>query len=460
MSRAPNSREDGIDLARAADVAVQAALVAGADDADAWCEDAVNRTVRVYDGAVESVTEAGSRGAGVRVFAGKRTGYAYGSDLSEQGLRDLARAAAGAAAVTEPDEHAGIQPAAAAADVGPLASDDVDRWTMEQRVNLALAVERAARRRDPLVSNVEDTIYADSSGRVALANSAGFSGSFEQSQCYAYAYAFAGEGDDRMTGLGVGVARGPESLDPEAIGHEAADRAVSLHGARQPASRRCPVVLDPYVAASFAAVIGRTLSADAVQRGRSLFADKEGERIADSRLRLTDDGLAPDGLATAPFDGEGMPQQRTALIEDGTLRGFLYDAYTGRRGNHVSTGNGIRGSYRTPPSVGTTNLIVEPGDASEAELVAAAGQGFYVMSVSGLHSGVNPISGTFSVGATGRLIEGGELADPVREVTIASDLVSMLGAIGRVGSEARWVPFGGSVQVPALLITDMAIGGA
>ena len=110
-----------------------------------------------------------------------------------------------------------------------------------------------------------------------------------------------------MTGMGVGVARGPESLDPEAIGHEAADRAVALHGARQPASRRCPVVLDPYVAASFASVIGQTLSADAVQRGRSLFAGKEGEQIADARLRLVDDGLAPDGLATAPFDGEGMP---------------------------------------------------------------------------------------------------------------------------------------------------------
>jgi PmbA protein len=450
----------GIDLTRGAELALEAAMAAGADQADAWCEDALNRTVRVYGGAVESVTEAGSRGAGLRVFKGERTGYAFGSDLSEKGLRDLARAATGAAAVTEPDEHAGIQHDAAVAEVGPLASPEIERWSMEQRINLALAIERAARDRDPLVSNVEDTVYADSSGRVALANSAGFTGSFEQSQCYAYAYAFAGEGDDRMTGMGVGVGRGPEALDPVAIGHEAADRAVSLHGARQPASRRCPVVLDPYVAASFVSVIGRTLSADAVQRGRSLFAGKEGERIADRRLRLTDDGTVPDGLATAPFDGEGMPQQRTALIEDGTLRGFLFDAYTGRRGDHRSTGNGIRGSYRTPPSVGTTNLVVEPGEASEEELLAAAGDGFYVMSVSGLHSGVNPISGTFSVGATGRLIQGGELAEPAREATIASDLVGMLGAIGGVGAEARWVPFGGSVYVPPMLITDMTIAGA
>jgi len=219
-------------------------------------------------------------------------------------------------------------------------------------------------------------------------------------------------------------------------------------------------VLDPYVAASFVSVIGQTLSADAVQRGRSLFADKEGEQVADRRLRLVDDGLEPDGLATAPFDGEGVPQQRTPLIEEGQLRGFLYDAYTGRRGRHSSTGNGTRGSYRTPPSVGPTNLIVEPGDATADQLLEAAGSGFYVMSVSGLHSGVNPISGTFSVGATGRLIEGGKLAEPVREVTIASDIVSMLNAVEAVGSEARWVPLGGSVKVPSLLIAEMTIGGA
>jgi PmbA protein len=454
------SSANGVDVERTAEAAVEAALAAGAEQADAWCEDSVNRTVRVYAGAVESVVDAGSRGVGVRVFVSHSTGYAYGSDLSEQGLRELASAATGAAGVTEPDEYAGIPEEAGAAEVGPLASDDVNGWTMDRRIELALAVERAAKARSPLISNVEDTVYADSAGRVALANSAGFRGSYEESSCFAYAYAFAGEGDDLMTGMGVGVARGPEELDPEAIGAEAADRAVALHGARQPASRRCPVVLDPYVAASFASVIGRALSADAVQRGRSLFAGKQGEQIADRRLRLVDDGLVPEGLATAPFDGEGIPQQRTPLIEDGTLREYLYDSYTGRRGKHASTGNGSRGSYRTPPSVGPTNLVVDAGEASEEELLAAAGEGFYVMSVSGLHSGVNPISGTFSVGASGRLIQGGELGEPVREVTIASDLVSMLNAVGAVGSEQRWVPFGGSVKVPALLITDMTIGGA
>jgi PmbA protein len=448
------------ELEAAARLAVEEALAAGGEEADAWCEDAVERSVRVYDGAVESMTEAGSKGAGVRVFKDGRAGYAYGSDLGGQGLRALARAAAGSASVTDSDEHAGIAARAEPARADGLVAPEFGEWTMERRVELALAVERAARERDPLVSNVEDTVYADSQGRAALATSNGFCSSFEQTQCYAYAYAFAGEGPDRMTGIGLAVARGPDGIDPEAVGAEAADRAVALHGARQPQSRRCPVVLDPHVAASFAAVIGRTLSADAVQRGRSLFAGKEGEHIADPALRLLDDGTDPEGLATAPFDGEGVPQQRTALIEEGTLRTFLFDTYTARKGGRESTGNGMRGSYRTPPSVGATNLLVEPGSDTTAELIAAAGDGLYVMGVSGLHSGVNAISGSFSVGATGRLIRGGELAEPAREMTIASDLVSMLIAVQRAGAEARWIPFGGSVKAPALLVGEMTIAGS
>jgi PmbA protein len=448
------------DLERAAQVAVEAATGAGADQADAWCEEAVSLTVQAYEGAVESLTEATSRGVGVRVFTGGRSGYAYGSDLSEGALAAVARAATEAASVTEPDEHAGLPERCAAAEVAPLTSPEFGDWSTERKVELALAVERGARERDPLITNVEDAVYSDSGARVALANSDGFSSTYDQTQCYAYAYAFAGSGSDLMTGLGVATGRGPGDLDPEAIGAEAANRALALHGARRTKSRRCPVVLDPYVSASFASIVGGTLSAQAVQRGRSLFADKEGEQVADPLVRLVDDGLAPEGLATAPFDGEGVPHQETVLVDGGRLRTFLFDHYTAHRAGRSSTGNGGRGSYRAPPAVSATNLLLGPGESSTEELIAAAGDGFYVMDVTGLHAGVNPASGTFSVGASGRLIENGELGQPVREATIASDLVSMLLAVRAVGSEARWVPFGGSVKAPPVLIGEMTVGGA
>jgi PmbA protein len=446
-------------LTIAARRAVEAALGAGATDADAWAEESTSRRVRVYAGEVESLSDAGGRGIGVRAFAGTRAGYAYGTDLSDEGVAETARAAREAAEVADEDEYEGLPEDTGVSDVDGLASEAFGDWPTERVVELALAVDRAARAPEG-VTQVENSVYSDGRGVVALANSRGFAASYEATQAWAYSSAFAGEGADLMTGTGVGLARDPGALDAEAIGQEAADRALALAGARQPESRRCPVVLDSFVAASFIGFIGAMLSADAVQRGRSLFADREGDEVAGRVLRLADDGTDRGGPASAPFDGEGTPTRRNALIDDGRLLGFLYDSRTARRAGRSTTGNAARGSYRTPPSVGTTNLIVDPGERDLAGLVADAGDGLYVTDVAGLHSGVNPVSGTFSVGASGRLIEGGELGAPVREITIASDLVSMLQAVSAVGSETRWVPFGGSVKAAPLLVAEMAVSGS
>jgi PmbA protein len=448
-----------LDLEAVARRAVDAALAAGADDADAYAERTVEREIRVYDGGVESLTDAARRGVGVRAFVGGRWGHAYGTDLSDGGLRELAAAAHEAAAVADVDEHAGLPDEAGAADVGDLRSAELAEWTTDRKVELALEVERRARNH-PEVTNVEQVVYADTDGEAALANSRGFAGSFASSAAWAYASAFAGEGEDLMTGLGLGIGRGPEALDARAIGEEAGERAAALVGARQPSSRRCPVVFDAFVAASFLGFIGGMLSADAVQRGRSLFAEREGDEIADPALRLTDDGTVPDGPSTTPFDGEGSPRRRIPLLEDGRLLTFLFDSRTARKAGRSTTGSAVRASYRTPPSVGTGNLVVEEGERSLEELVRAAGDGLYVTDVVGLHSGVNPVSGTFSVGATGRLIEGGELGRPVREITIASDLVTMLRSVQGVGSDSRWVPFGGSVRAVPLLLGEMAVSGS
>ena len=447
------------DLEDVARRAVDAALAAGAGDAEAWCERSTERQIRVYDGSVESLTDATSAGVGIRAFLGGRVGYAHGTDTSDEGLRDLGRSAHAAATIADEDGYAALPDDAGAAQVDGLFSRELADWTTERKVDLALAIERAARAHDG-VSQVEAAAYADGEGAVALANSRGFAGTYEATSAFAWCSAFAGEGADLMTGLGIGIGRDPAAFDPQAVGDEAAERALALVGARQGPSRRCPVVLDALVAASFAGFIGAMLSADAVQRGRSLFADRLGDEIAAPLLRLDDDGADPAGFASSPFDGEGSPRRRTPLIEDGRLATFLYDTRTGRRGDHPTTGNAERGSYRSPPTVGTSNLLIAPGDGTLGELVARAGEGLYVTDVAGLHSGVNPVSGTFSVGATGRLIEGGELGTPVREITIASDLVSMLQGIQAVGSESRWVPFGGSVKAAPLLLGEMTVSGA
>jgi len=442
--------------------AVEAALAAGAADAEAYVQDSVGREIVIFDGEVESLTEAGERGLGVRCWIDHRAGYAYGTDLGDEGLGAIAADAVEAARIADPDEFAAPPeaPAAAPAEIPGLADPKLAEWSTERKIELAKGIERAARAADERVVGVETSVYADEEERVALASSTGLAGAYEETSAYAYLQAIADADGDKQTGFGFGMGRSPEGLDPEAIGREGAERAASLLGASKPASRTCPVVLDPIVAASFVGFIGGTLCADAVQRGRSPFAGRLGDSVASAALTLTDDATDPAGLRSSPLDAEGIPRSRTRLIDEGTLSAYLHDSYTARREGERTTANASRAGYRTPPSVSTSNLLVAPGAKSFEELLAEAGDGVYVSAVAGLHSGVNPVSGTFSVGATGRLIEDGALAAPADEFTIASDLQSMLKALTARARDPRWVPFGGSVKTPAILIAEMAVGGA
>jgi PmbA protein len=447
-------------LSGSAQRAVEAALAAGAGGAEAYASHEDGRELRVHGGEVESLSAASQSGIGIRAWIEGRVGYAFGTDLSEDGVAAIAAGAAEAARVADPDQFAAPpQPAEIEALPGISDASIAARSTAEV-AELALAVERTALATDPRVVAVEQAVYADSAERVAIASSAGVAGEYESSSCFAYLQALAeGEGS-RETGLGFGLARGPDGLDPEAIGAEGAARALAMIGATKPASRSCPVVLDPTVAASFAGLIGGALSARAVQRGRSPFAGRLGEELASEAFALHDDGRDPEGPASAPFDGEGVPRRRTGLIEGGRLRGYLFDTYTANREGVTSTGNASRAGYRSLPSVSASNLLVAPGELSEDELLDEAGDGVYVTDVAGLHSGVNPVTGVFSVGASGREIRGGELAEPVREFTIAGELVAMLRAVRAAGAEPRWVPFGGSVKTPPLLVGEIAVSGS
>ena len=451
------------ELDAAAARAVGAAVSAGAEDAEAYALQDAGREVRVHAGKVESLTAATERGIGVRAWVGGRVGYAYGTDLSDAGLEEVGRRAAEGASVADEDEFAGPpRPDGEPPGIDGLVDPSLVDWETPRVIDLALAVERAALEADPRVAGVEQAVYADSDQLVALQSSAGVRGAFRATSAYAYLQALAeAGGGGRETGLGFGLARGPAGLDPEEIGSEGAERAVSMIGAGKPESRACPVVLDTTVAASFAGLIGGTLGADGVQRGRSPFADLLGEEVAAESFVLRDDGLDPGGLASSPFDGEGVPRRRTDLIEGGRLRSFLHDTYTARRagGDASSTGSAGRGSYRSQPSVSASNLVVGTGDLDLDGLLRQADGGVYVTDVAGLHSGVNPVTGVFSVGASGREIEGGELGRPVREFTIAGDLVGMLRAVAATGAQARWVPFGGSVLTPPLLIGEISVSG-
>lgn len=435
------------------------AAAAGADQAEVFAQESRSLKVSVYQGEVEELASSTGSGIGVRAIIAGSTGYAYTTDLSPESLAVTAREAVENAAVTAGDEFTGLPEPGGSYTEMELFSPALTATSLGDKIEIARTIEAAARGRDPRIVQVEASQYVESESRVAIANSLGFIREEHEGACYAFLQAIAEEQGEMQTGISFTIGREPGQLDGAGCGEEAADRAVMLLGGSQCKSMTCPVVTDPFVTANLVSVIGSVLSGESVQKQRSMFAGREGQQVGSSLVQLVDDGLHPDGLASSSFDGEGVPCRETVLIENGILQGFLYDTYTGRKGGRASTGNASRGSYRSLPHVGATNLRLTGGDLSGAEIIAGVDRGFFVTEVSGIHSGANPVSGDFSVGAAGMLIKGGKLAEPVREVTIAGNLMSMLSGIQAVGNDNRWVPFGGSIHAPTLLIDAMTIGG-
>lgn len=439
--------------------ALEFAAATGVDQAEAYALTTKSTRVRVYRQEVEELASSTGSGVGIRVFRGDSVGYAYTSDLSDANLEAITNAAAANAEVTAGDEYVGLPEPADSFPELNLYSEGLGAVPLVAKIELAKEMEQAALDRDSRISQVESATYAEGEGRVAIANSLGFSRQYRENTCYAFLQAIAEADGQMQTGMSFTTGREPGQLDARASGVEAADRALSLLGGAQCESMNCPVVMDPFVTSGLVGVIGSVLTGESVQKQRSMFAGLVGQAVASDSFSLTDDGIHPDGLASAPFDGEGVPTCKTELIKDGVLQGFLYDAYTARKDGRQSTGNGMRGSYRTQPHVGASNLRLLGGGATLAEMIAAVDKGFYVMDVSGIHSGANPVSGDFSVGATGRLIRGGQLAEPVREVVIAGNLLTILKNVKMVGNDNRWVPFGGSIHSPSLLIGEMTVSG-
>ncbi|HEX7166174.1 MAG TPA: metallopeptidase TldD-related protein, partial [Acidimicrobiales bacterium] len=217
------------------------------------------------------------------------------------------------------------------------------------------------------------------------------------------------------------------------------------------------VVLDPRMAATFLGLVGSTLSGAAVLKGRSLFADRVGEDVAAPGVTLVEDPTTPDAWGATRYDSEGIATRAVPLIQGGVLQGYLYDTYSGRRAGTASTGSGMRASFKDTPSVGLRALRIEPGAQTPDEIIASIDDGLLVQSFSGLHSGVNPVSGDFSVGATGLRIRNGQVAEPVREITIGSTIQRMLLGISAVGNDLEWLA--GNTAHVTLAMTDISMGG-
>jgi PmbA protein len=437
--------------------AVRLALAQGATDAECTISegDEFDATVRMRQ--LETLKEAGSRGAGLRILLGQKVGSSYTSDLTRAGIEYMVRSALEIAQISTEDPYAGLPEAA---DLGSLGGDlglyceDVAGLETQFKIDQATVAEESALSADARISNSEGGSFSSYTGGRYFANSRGFAGSYRSSSCSLSVVAVAQENGSMERDYWYTLARGSAGLEkPEFVGLKAAERTLRRLGARKIATQKAPVIFEPRVARGLLSSIFEAIDGESVYRKSSFLAGKLGEKVASENVTVVDDGTIPGLFGTTPFDDEGVPSRRTVAIDRGVLQSYLLNTYTARKLGLKSTGNASRGITGNA-SVGPGNFFLEKGSRTPEEILRSVKRGLYVTELIG--SGVNIVTGDYSRGAVGLWIENGELAYPVSEITIAANLREMLMDIEMIGSDLTFL---GSTASPTILIREMTISG-
>jgi len=432
------------------------------ESVEAYVSRGVDTDVAAYGGDVESLTQASSSGVGVRILLpsdeGFQVGFSWAGSLDDDAVRLALRQARENATFSSVDPYAGLaEPDGFPITKLALASPSFSTMTIDDKIALTLELERATIAADPRIKSVDHASYGDFRSETAIATTSGIATSDERTGAYLSVSALAGDDTETQSGYGLSVGRDPYDLDTAVAVGDAVERSTRLLGGTKPLSGRVTMVLDPRVSASVLGQVAAALSGDAVARGRSFFVDRIGEVVASPLVTLIDDPTDMRFFGASAVDAEGLACRRNVLINQGRLERFVYDSQAARRAGTQSTGSAVRGGFAGRSGAGCQALLLAPGELDLDALLAAVGEGIYVQSISGVHSGVSSVSGDFSVGAEGLIIRDGVLAEPFREATVASTLQRMLQNVSAVGSDLTWLP--GLAAGLSVAISDVQLSG-
>lgn len=430
--------------------AVRTALAHGADAAEAGATIARRFHAEARDTAISKLERSTAKSLHVRAFVGGRKASLTTSDLSPEGLREAIARTIDQARHVVPDELAGL-PDAFAADLPNLDLYDeaIGSRPDADKIDEALALERLIRRDDPRIVNSNGSNYGDAEAVTALANSAGFAAAYRSTRASRSTGPVAADGDTKRTAHYGTAARHFAGMEnAESVAATAGERAVAMFGARKPPTMRVPVIFDRDVAATVLDDVFAAVSAANVANANSWLVGRVGTTVGSPLVTIVDDGRLEGKLGSAPFDGEGVATRRTVVFERGVLQTFLYDTYYARKLGAASTGNS-NGS-----GICASNLYLESGELTVQQLVASTRTGVLILDTIGFAT--EHASGTYSRGARGFFISGGELAYPIDEFTIAGEYAEMLAGIDGVADDLR---FDGPIVSPSFRIAEMTISG-
>jgi PmbA protein len=429
----------------------------GASAADVMIREDETFSVTVRMAEIETLKEAISRNLMLRVYVGKRMATSHTSDISGSVVEKLVAETVEMARLTSEDESGGLPEKSYFQDSFPdlnLLDPTWENLTPEERIGLAVRTEKAALAADKVITNSEGASFEYARSRVALANTAGFSGAYQGTTAALFCVPIAQSKNGMQRDHWVSAARHRQNLEPpEAVGRKAAERAIRRLGARKIRTCQVPIVFDPLSGRSLLSHIFDAVAGGSIYRRSSFLVDQIGREVASANVTLVDDARMPAGLGSAPFDDEGISTQTTPIIENGILRNYLHSAYTARKLGSRPTGNGSRAGSGVV-TIGPTNFYLKPGKYPPEEIIGSIKAGLYVVELIGF--GVNTVTGDYSRGAVGIWIENGKLTHAVQEVTIAGNLREMLKNIEMIGNDVTFV---GSIAAPTLKLSKMVISG-
>ncbi|MGI6147768.1 MAG: TldD/PmbA family protein [Firmicutes bacterium] len=450
-----------MDLREFKELVFAAGCAAGLEDMEIYAVRSKELEVRVFQAEVDDYSLTNVIGVGFRARYAGRVGYAYTESIDQAAVQFLVDAVKANAAVIDSDDEIEFFPGSPAYPEVETYNQELDQVAAQAYIQGALELEREALAAHDKVDLVNWAVTGYSSEEVFIANTKGLEQEFRRNLAYAYVSAVVKDGDQVKTGHRFRCVPDWDQLRLAELAREAAGEGLSLLNAQTVPSGSYRIILRRDVARDILATFSGVFSADAVQKGFSLLGDKLGDQIAAEPVTLVDNPLLPKEGGSRPFDGEGVAVKQTNVISRGQLVSFLHNLKTARKAGVETTGNANRASFKSPVSIAPTNFYIMPGGSSYDELVARLEDGLIIINVQGLHSGANPVSGDFSLGAYGYRVENGRVTGAVDQITISGNFFSLLQDVEEIGSDLEFgIPSSGSnVGSPSLLIRALAVAG-
>jgi len=413
-------------------------------------------SVRINEQNVESFSYSDSKGIGVRLVKSGKVGYAYTEKFDEETFKRIVDEAIENAKYTEDDDVVIMEKYPENTKSPNVYSEKLNQVDVLDKIQLAKDLEKYAKESDERVFNVPYAVYGDGKSYQRIANSKGLDREDTQNYAYSYVGALSAEKDDKRMGIEFHITRDFKEFDPKKMAEESVKKSTDLLNGKPIETGKYAIVFNNEMMATMLATFAGIFNAKSVQEGRSLLKGKVGEKIANEKVTIVDDGLHPDGFSTSAFDNEGYPTEKTVLIENGILKSFLHNTITARKDGLKSTGNGSRG-YKGTLGVSTSNFLIEPGDYAETELFSKHDKTIEIVSLQGMHSGANPISGDFSLGAQGFLWVNGKRVYSLKPFTVSGNFLQMISGVEAIADNFKFDM--SSNGASSILINELNISG-